>query len=285
MRWGKPRKNFKHRDPRYFLFEQQENSLENLFKEVGESFANKPFLHTKKIQEQEEVAGNIIRASEVIEAEDGSVSQQIKNYLVIYTRRKIVMRLSSFALKLAVGIKINALFGPGTVWLVSKIASRVDKSFNVHERIMDFLSADNLDTKLEELLKKFLPTLRDAFYPRKITLRQIVANIYNRFLSYATEAITKSLEGILGPVEEGMKNIFGDKKYEKIANEATRYFQKLTPEQKANLLLEDPDGKEMTELYKAINAVTGEMPAVNQPSSPESGRTPTLEIPSLQGNK
>lgn len=304
MRWGKPRKNFKHRDPRYFLFEQQENSLENLtsdkiksaFEQAGELFLKEPFkiLHTKnmpaeKIQEQEEDTNDKIQAIKPSE----EVLQMAKDFVINFIRRKILMKTSSFFIRLLVRFKIGALFGPGTVWFISKIASQVHKDFDAYKTIMDQLKEDSLDKALQVAMKKFLPKLEKMLYPKKDpTLIQIAMKAFNEFLSYATMEITNLLKGPLEAAENKIISMFfgGNKeKYMVAGKEVENYFNKLTPEQKEKLL-EDPTGGqitglEKTKLYKAITSPTGEMPAVNQPSSPEKKRTQTVEIPSLRRKK
>lgn len=139
-RWGKPRKNVKRRDPRYFLYESL-NQDEELLKKIGDLDEREilsRILSKKTIDEQEEKS----LAPTDGEPRKSELSPKLKSAL-INTARRIVLQVVSSKLRIGLGYltvqSVGALpvilkllgYGPTKLWQVTSV-DNLDRLLEIH---------------------------------------------------------------------------------------------------------------------------------------------------------
>jgi hypothetical protein len=161
MRWGKPTKNTRRTDPRYFFHEQQgqtEKEFLDLFTKVGNEISDEELLGS--LNEAEDPA-----SLEKPQKQELYLSEETKKYIINWTRRRIV-GVGSFKIRIILktatastfGGVLAALFaagyGPRKLWRVT--------------------STDYLDKRIEQTLDKLYPRGKEVLYPGATDIKTLI---------------------------------------------------------------------------------------------------------------
>ena len=185
VRWGKPRKNYKNIDPRYFLFEQQEKQsdmesrLLKDFEKAMNSLSDEE-LAKEPLEEAEEDKGESLVKSEAGEL---SLSDETKKYIINFARRRAIGVLS---LKLRLLVLGGTKASIGTLLVALKAAGYGPK------KILKLTSTDSLDKVAEKLLKQYFPQTADFVYPGETDLKTMAKALVQEFVRMYENTIKSS---------------------------------------------------------------------------------------------
>ena len=199
MRWGKPRKNTKRRDPRYFLHEdmRQEQETEEEFLQRFERIVNE--LSDEELLDVLLEAEDTEEETSVVEkpkSEPLYFSDEARKYMINFLRRRI-MGVLSFKLRLI-------LFGASKLtfpfsWVA--MAALRYAGFSLRKAT----STSAIDKAIEKQLPQYLPGAKEALYPGDTNLKKIVKSIVQgtvRQIKGSAEVEVKKIESLPEPERE-----------------------------------------------------------------------------------
>ena len=208
MRWGKPRKNTRYRDPRYFLNEDmqpqaQETEEEFLqrFERVVSELSNEELLDVLSEAEGDEPS-DIVNVGGTQDQRLGQkprtqeqlyLSEEARKYMINFLRRRI-MGVLSFKLRLI-------LFGASKLtfpfsWVA--MAALRYAGFSIRKAT----STKSIDKTIEKLLGQHMPGAKEALYPGDTNLKKIVKSIIQgtvRQIKGSAEVEVKKIESLPEP--------------------------------------------------------------------------------------
>jgi len=199
MRWGKPRKNTKRRDPRYFLHEdmRQEQETEEEFLQRFERIVNE--LSDEELLDVLLEAEDTEEETSVVEkpkSEPLYFSDEARKYMINFLRRRI-MGVLSFKLRLI-------LFGASKLtfpfsWVA--MAALRYAGFSIRKAT----STNAIDKAIEKQLTQYLPGAKEALYPGDTNLKKIAKSIVQgtvRQIKGSAEVEVKKIESLPEPERE-----------------------------------------------------------------------------------
>jgi len=175
-RWGKPIKNKRKINPRYFLTEQQE--IERKLIDTLESISEEDLVKAIFEEELNEVDDKEGESTGLVstrgtqnamvpgEEEVLSLAPETKKYIINFIRKRIfgvvsfnlrVIYAKSTAIALPVVLKLAGI-GPKKIWQLT--------------------TADNLDQWIEKILKERAPAINKALYPGETSLKNVLIGLY-----------------------------------------------------------------------------------------------------------
>ena len=161
MRLGKTSKNTRRKDPRYFLFEQQEQEEKEfleLFTRVGNKISDEELLDFLNEADEPVSLGKS-------QKEELYVSVEAKKYMVNFIRRRIV-QLGSLKLRGLLAVTTKTTFGGA---LVALFASGYGP-----KKLWRITSTDYLDKQVEKQLAKRFPRGKEVLYPGETGIMKII---------------------------------------------------------------------------------------------------------------
>lgn len=211
MRWGKPRKNTRYRDPRYFLNEDmrpQEQETEEDFLQRFERAVNE-LSNEELLDILSEVEGD--EPSDIVNVggtqdqrlgrkpqnpEQLHFSDETRKYMINFLRRRI-MGVLSFKLRLI-------LFGASKLtfpfsWVA--IAALRYAGFSLRKAT----STSAIDKAIEKQLSRHMPGAKEALYPGDTNLKKIIKSIVQgtvRQIKGRAEVEVKKIESLPEPERE-----------------------------------------------------------------------------------
>tara|TARA_R110000824_G_scaffold194057_6_gene376544 strand:- start:1607 stop:2380 length:774 start_codon:yes stop_codon:yes gene_type:complete len=161
MKLGRPSKNTKRRDPRYFLNEQQEQSEQeflDLFTKVGNEISD------------EELLGLLSEVEEKVPAERGQkqelyISEEVKKYMINFIRKRIV-DVGSFKLRVILKTATASTFG-GALAALFAVGYGPRKLWRI-------TSTKYLDKKIEQTLSSLYPRGKEVLYPGETDIKTLI---------------------------------------------------------------------------------------------------------------
>jgi len=200
MRWGKPRKNTRRRDPRYFLHEDmqpqaQETEEEFLqrFERVVSELSNEELLDVLSEAEGDEEETSVI---EKPKSEQLYLSEEARKYMINFLRRRI-MGVLSFKLRLIL-LGASKLTFPFS-WVA--MAALRYAGFSIRKAT----STNAIDKAIEKQLTQYLPGAKEALYPGDTNLKKIAKSIVQgtiRQIKGSAEVEVKKIESLPEPERE-----------------------------------------------------------------------------------
>ena len=199
MSWGKPRKNTKRRDPRYFLNEdmrqEQETEEEFLqrFERVVSELSNEELLDVLSEAEGTEEETSVI---EKPKSEQLYLSEEARKYMINFLRRR-TMGVLSFKLRLIL-FGVSKLTFPFS-WVA--MAALRYAGFSLRKAT----STNAIDKAIEKQLTQHMPGAKEALYPGDTNLKKIVKSIVQgtvRQIKGSAEVEVKKIESLPEPERE-----------------------------------------------------------------------------------
>tara|TARA_R110000824_G_scaffold310353_1_gene497672 strand:- start:513 stop:1220 length:708 start_codon:yes stop_codon:yes gene_type:complete len=211
MRWGKPTKNTRRRDPRYFLNEdmqpqEQETEEEFLqrFEKVVSELSNEELLDVLSEAEGDEPS-DVVSVGGTQDQRLGQkprtqeqlyLSEEARKYMINFLRRRI-MGVLSFKLRLIL-LGASKLTFPFS-WVA--MAALRYAGFSLRKAT----STSAIDKAIEKQLTQYLPGAKEALYPGDTNLKKIVKSIVQgtvRQIKGTAEVEVKKIESLPEPERE-----------------------------------------------------------------------------------
>ena len=193
MRWGKPRKNVRRVDPRYFLFESADNERD--FIKRFEAAVN-------ELTDEELVQGGTLEEAEDLEltksasSEDLAFSDEARKYMINFVRKRAMGVLS---------FKARMVLAGGTKLSMGALLPALIAFGYTPRKLWKMTSAANIDKIIGDYIKKHMPSTGESLYPGETDLKKVGKAIISdvvKFFSFKGREAVQKIEALPEPEQE-----------------------------------------------------------------------------------
>ena len=214
-RWGRPVKNTRFQDPRYFLFEaseadrEKESDFVNRFEKLVNSLSYEQLANPEIKEGDNELP--LARANN----QELYLSDESKKYVINFIRRRAVG---------AVSFKLRALLLAGTKTTMGTLLAGLAAAGYGPKKLYKMTSVDELDKIIEKILKQYMPQASQGLYPGDTDLKKImfaVVQEFVRFYKKLGQSLTQKYKSLPAPEKEDIKQEI-DQQLKKLKQEANK---------------------------------------------------------------
>tara|TARA_B100001094_G_C18120947_1_gene766813 strand:+ start:884 stop:1537 length:654 start_codon:yes stop_codon:yes gene_type:complete len=215
QRWGRPIKNTKSQNPRYFLLEssnpdqEEESDFVNRFEKLVNSLSYEQ-LTSSEIKEGDNESPLVKTNNQELYLSDES-----KKYMINFIRRRAIG---------AVSFKLRALLLVGTKTTMGTLLAGLAAAGYGPKRLYKMTSVDELDKIIEKILKQYMSQASQGLYPGDTDLKKIMLAVVQEFVRFYRElgqSLTQKYKSLPAPEQKQAKHEI-NQQFKKLKQEADK---------------------------------------------------------------
>lgn len=215
QRWGRPIKNTKSQNPRYFLLEssnpgqEEESDFVNRFEKLVNSLSYEQ-LASSEIKEGDNESPLVKTSNQELYLSDAS-----KKYMINFIRRRAIG---------AASFKLRFLLLVGTKVTMGTLLAGLAAAGYGPKRLYKMTSVDELDKIIEKILKQYMPQASQGLYPGDTDLKKIMFAVVQEFVRFYKElgqSLTQKYKSLPAPEQKQAKHEI-NQQFKKLKQEADK---------------------------------------------------------------